>query len=118
MVILIFFHLIIMHFVNDITAITGQFVADRFAATPIWIIIDLAILVLAWIHGLNGLRIVLMDYVKRSDARRIVFGAIGLFGLVWFGAGAAVLVLRAAKRRRDAVNNRDTGDDYDHSPSI
>ena len=91
MVILIFFHLIIMHFVNDITAITGQFVADRFAATPIWIIIDLAILVLAWIHGLNGLRIVLMDYVKRTDARRIVFGAIGLFGLVWFGAGAAVL---------------------------
>ena len=82
MVILIFFHLIIMHFVNDITAITGQFVADRFAATPIWIIIDLAILVLAWVHGLNGLRIVLMDYLRRSSARRIVFGlALTVVGL-------------------------------------
>ena len=91
MVVLVFFHLTIMHFTNDIEQITGQFVADRFAATPFWIIIDLAILVLAWVHGLNGLRIVLMDYIKRSGARRIVFGAIGLFGLVWFGAGAAVL---------------------------
>ncbi|MBI5566893.1 MAG: hypothetical protein HY870_18490 [Chloroflexi bacterium] len=91
MVVLVFFHLTIMHFVNDIEQITGQFVADRFAATPLWIIIDLAILVLAWFHGLNGLRIVLTDYIKRSSARRIVFGVIGLFGLVWFGAGAAVL---------------------------
>ncbi|HZY41554.1 MAG TPA: succinate dehydrogenase, cytochrome b556 subunit [Anaerolineae bacterium] len=91
MVVLVFFHLTIMHFTNDIEQITGQFVATRFAATPLWIILDLAILVLAWFHGLNGLRIVLMDYVKRSGARRIVFGAIGLFGLVWFGAGAAVL---------------------------
>ncbi|CAG0945809.1 Succinate dehydrogenase 2 membrane subunit SdhC [Anaerolineae bacterium] len=91
MVVLVFFHLTIMHFTNDIEQITGQFVADRFAATPFWIIIDLAILVLAWFHGLNGLRIVLMDYIKRSGTRRLVFGAIGLFGLVWFGAGAAVL---------------------------
>ncbi len=91
MVILVFAHLTLMHFINDIEAITGEFVAARFAATPIWIIVDLAILVLAWIHGLNGLRIVLMDYVKRSGARRIVFGAIGLFGFVWFVAGAAVL---------------------------
>jgi succinate dehydrogenase cytochrome b556 subunit len=91
MVILVFWHLTIMHFTNDIENITGQFVANRFAATPLWIIIDLMILVLAWVHGLNGLRIVLMDYVKRSGARRIVFGLIGLFGLVWFGAGAAVL---------------------------
>ena len=91
MVILVFAHLTLMHFINDIEAITGQFVAARFAATPVWIIVDLAILVLAWIHGLNGLRIVLMDYLKRSGARRIVFGAIGLFGFVWFVAGAAVL---------------------------
>ena len=46
---------------------------------------------LAWVHGLNGLRIVLTDYIRRSGARRIVFGAIGLFGFVWFVAGAAVL---------------------------
>ncbi len=91
MVVLIFAHLTLMHFINDIDQITGEFVATRFAATPMWIIVDLIILVLAWIHGLNGLRIVLMDYIKRSGARRIVFGAIGLFGFVWFVAGAAVL---------------------------
>ncbi len=91
MVLLIFLHLFIMHFTNDITAITGQFVFDRFAATPIWIIIDLLILFLAWLHGLNGLRIVLTDYIRRGNARKIVLAVIGLFGLVWLATGAAVL---------------------------
>jgi succinate dehydrogenase / fumarate reductase, cytochrome b subunit len=91
MVALVFWHLTIMHFTTPIEDVTGQFVAARFAATPLWIILDLAILVLAWAHGLNGLRIVLMDYLRRSGARQVVFGVIGAFGLVWFGAGAAVL---------------------------
>ena len=91
LVVLVCWHLTLMHFTNDLEQITGQFVATRFAATPLWIILDLAILVLAWMHGLNGLRIVLMDYLRRSGARTIVFGLIGLFGLFWFGAGAAVL---------------------------
>ncbi len=91
MVVLVFIHLTIMHFTNDIADITGQFVLTRFAATPIWIILDLAILLLAWMHGLNGLRVVLMDYVKRGSTQKVILSIVGLFGLVWFFAGATVL---------------------------
>ncbi len=91
MIFLVFLHITIMHFLNDITAITGQFVFGRFAALPAWAWIDLAILFFAWLHGLNGLRIVLTDYIRRGTGRRIVLGIVGLFGVAWFVLGASAL---------------------------
>jgi succinate dehydrogenase / fumarate reductase cytochrome b subunit len=91
MVILVFWHLYIMHFENDISAITGEFVFQRFAQNPTWIAVDLSMLILAWLHGLNGLRIVITDYMQRSNARRIVLLAVGAFALVWLVAGGIVL---------------------------
>jgi succinate dehydrogenase / fumarate reductase cytochrome b subunit len=92
MVVLIFIHLLIMHFTTDIADVNGPFVFNRFAATPIWMVIDLLILFFAWIHGLNGVRIVLTDYMKRGTARRAVLYLIGAFGVVWFALGAYVLI--------------------------
>jgi succinate dehydrogenase hydrophobic anchor subunit len=66
-------------------------VYGRFAALPAWAWIDLAILFCAWLHGLNGLRIVLTDYVRRGTGRKVVLACVGLFGLAWFGLGASVL---------------------------
>ena len=91
MIFLVFLHITIMHFINDITAITGQFVYSRFAALPAWAWIDLAILFFAWLHGLNGLRVVLTDYIRRGTGRKVVLGLVGLFGLAWFVLGAGVL---------------------------
>ena len=48
-------------------------------------------LLLAWLHGLNGVRIVLTDYMRRGNAQRWVLYAIGAFGLVWLMAGSIVL---------------------------
>ena len=91
MIFLVFLHITIMHFINDITAITGQFVFNRFAVLPAWAWIDLAILFFAWIHGLNGLRVVLTDYIRRGTGRKIVLWVVGLFGVAWFALGAWVL---------------------------
>ncbi len=91
MIFLVFLHITIMHFINDITAITGQFVYNRFAVLPAWAWIDLAILFFAWLHGLNGLRIVLTDYIRRGTGRKIVLTVMWLFGLAWFVLGAWVL---------------------------
>jgi succinate dehydrogenase cytochrome b subunit len=91
MIFLVFLHITIMHFINDINQITGQFVYDRFAATPAWAWIDLAILFLAWLHGLNGLRVVLTDYIRRGTGRKVVLWIVGLFGIAWFVLGAWVL---------------------------
>ena len=91
MIILVFAHITLMHFINDIEQITGQFVFDRFAAFPLWAWIDLAILFFAWLHGLNGLRVVLTDYIRRGTGRKVVLGIVGVFGLAWFVLGAWVL---------------------------
>ncbi len=91
MIFLVFLHITIMHFINDINQITGQFVYDRFAALPAWAWIDLAILFFAWLHGLNGLRVVLTDYIRRGTGRKVVLWLVGLFGVAWFVLGAWVL---------------------------
>ena len=91
MIFLVFLHITIMHFINPIENITGQFVYDRFAAFPLWAWIDLAILFFAWLHGLNGLRVVLTDYIRRGTGRKIVLSMMWLFGIAWFALGAWVL---------------------------
>jgi succinate dehydrogenase / fumarate reductase cytochrome b subunit len=91
LVVLVFLHLFIMHLERDIVEVTGEFVIDRFRANPIWQFVDLAMLFLAWLHGLNGVRLVLTDYMRRGAPRKIVLYAIGAFGLVWLVAGSVVL---------------------------
>jgi succinate dehydrogenase cytochrome b556 subunit len=93
LVVLALTHLFIMHIERDITEVTGQFVAERFRNNPIWIANDLLMLFLAWLHGLNGVRIVLTDYMRTGTPRRVVLYAIGAFGLVWLVAGGYVLFL-------------------------
>jgi succinate dehydrogenase cytochrome b556 subunit len=86
-------HLFIMHIERDITEVTGEFVANRFQSNPLWIANDLLMLFLAWLHGLNGVRIVLTDYMRKGAARRWVLYAIGAFGLAWLVAGGYVLFI-------------------------
>ena len=93
LVVLALSHLYIMHIERDIVDITGEFVVDRFLVNPIWIAVDLSLLFLAWLHGLNGVRIVLTDYMRRSAPRRVVLYAIGAFGLAWLVAGGYVLFI-------------------------
>lgn len=93
LVILALSHLFIMHIERDIVDVTGEFVVNRFLSNPLWIAIDLSLLVLAWLHGLNGVRIVLTDYMRRGSPRRAVLYAIGAFGLVWLAAGGYVLFI-------------------------
>jgi len=91
LVVLVFWHLLIMHFINDISAINGDFVFTRFKENPMWVAVDLSMLILAWLHGLNGARIVITDYMRRTYIRRIVLMALFAFGLAWLVAGAVVL---------------------------
>ena len=56
-------HLVIMHLINNIDVVSYQFVVGRYA-TPFWRTYDLVMLWLAMIHGVNGVRTVLIDYVR------------------------------------------------------
>ena len=67
-------HFSLTHIVNDVTETDARFVAQRWD-NPLWRLFDWALLVLALLHGLNGLRWIIDDYV-RSPAKRAVTKAV------------------------------------------
>ncbi len=68
LLVLVLGHLGIMHLMTDIHNIDFLFIADRYK-TPLWRIYDLFILMLALLHGLNGVRTVIDDYVHQKGWR-------------------------------------------------
>ena len=85
-------HMFIMHV---LVVITGQeinfaFVQSRWG-TPFWRIYDLLLLVLAFMHGVNGARVVVGDYVTHRTARSLVIGVLLLISAIWLVAGIAII---------------------------
>lgn len=58
-------HLVIMHIINNVDVIDFNFVADRYRSFG-WRIYDLLLLVLAMLHGINGARVVIDDYLRQG----------------------------------------------------
>lgn len=70
------FHLIFMHIAMGMDAISFQLIAWRWQF-PGWRLFDLVLLVFGWLHGANGMRVVIDDYVHspvgRTVARTLLF---------------------------------------------
>ena len=74
-------HLAIMHILNTVDDIDFEFVAVRWA-NPAWRLYDWLLLLLALVHGFNGLRVVVDDYIQRPGLR--VFTQVIVFSLTAF----------------------------------
>lgn len=70
-------HLTIMHLINSIDDVDFAFVAARYA-TPFWRTYDGLLLILALLHGFNGLRVIFEDYLK--GVKRLI--AVSVSGVV------------------------------------
>lgn len=68
LVFLALLHFAITHIVNDVVETDARFVAERWE-NPMWRLFDWALLALALAHGLNGLRWIIDDYVRRPATR-------------------------------------------------
>ncbi|MDX2376966.1 succinate dehydrogenase hydrophobic membrane anchor subunit [Microbacterium sp. LRZ72] len=78
LVVLIFGHLFVNLMLGDgISGIDFGFVAGKLA-DPFWQWWDVLMLWLALIHGGNGMRTIVNDYVTNPTARRVLVWAIGL----------------------------------------
>jgi len=85
LVILIFGHLFTNLMVGKgIQAIDFAFVAGKWA-DPFWQVWDALMLVLAFIHGSNGMRTIVNDYVSKEATRK------ALIGVIW--AAAIILIV-------------------------
>ncbi len=71
-------HFSLTHIVNDVVETDSDFVARRWD-NPLWRLFDWSLLALALLHGLNGLRWIIDDYVRRPRLR--AFTKAGLYTL-------------------------------------
>jgi succinate dehydrogenase / fumarate reductase, membrane anchor subunit len=92
LVILALGHMFIMHVLVELTGgeINFAFVQSRWG-TPFWRIYDLLLLVLAFVHGANGARIVIGDYVANRTARSFFIGVLLAISAIWLLLGMAVI---------------------------
>jgi succinate dehydrogenase / fumarate reductase, membrane anchor subunit len=85
LVVLIFGHLFVNLVAGEgVSAIDFAFVAGKWA-DPFFVVWDTLLLWLALIHGANGMRTLVNDYVGNTLARRVLLGALA--------ASTAVLLL-------------------------
>jgi len=87
-------HMFIMHVLVVLTGdqIDFAFVQSRWG-TPFWRIYDLLLLVLAFMHGVNGTRIVISDYVAHRTARSLIIGVLLFISAAWLILGIAIIAL-------------------------
>ena len=82
LVFLALIHFTVTHIINDVVETDYDFVAERWH-NPAWRLFDWLLLVLALGHGVNGLRWIVDDYVRRPGRRKAVKGVLyGLTGVL------------------------------------
>lgn len=84
-------HFSVTHIVNDVVETDYDFVADRWG-NPFWKVFDWLLLALALAHGLNGLRWIVSDYVRRPGVRRLVMGVLVCLSGLLFAGGTITIV--------------------------
>jgi succinate dehydrogenase / fumarate reductase membrane anchor subunit len=84
-------HLLIMHIINNVANIDFQFVARRYA-TPFWRTYDLVMLWLALIHGLNGIRTLVGDYVRPKGWQVATLASLYVFGFILLALGSLTIL--------------------------
>ncbi len=84
-------HLAIMHVINNVEVIDYQFVARRYT-TPFWRTYDLVMLWLALMHGLNGMRNLVEDYVGARGWRVLSLASLYVVGFVFLALGSLVIL--------------------------
>lgn len=91
LIFLVIIHLIIMHVTNDVSCTTYQFVAMRYD-NPLWRLYDWLLLTLSLLHGMNGLRLVIDDYIRGRSARLTLMSVAGTLTLIFFMLGTITLI--------------------------
>jgi len=84
-------HYAIMHVINDIHAVNYNFVVTRYR-TPFWRTYDLILLTLALIHGMNGIRYLIDDYIHKPERRICSLSILYVISFVLFILGALIIL--------------------------
>ena len=84
-------HMMIQHVLNSSSNLSIIFVAEQWNSWG-WKIYDMLLLAFAYLHGINGLRIVLGDYIHNRQTMKIISIILAVFAvltIVWAGYAIA-----------------------------
>jgi succinate dehydrogenase / fumarate reductase membrane anchor subunit len=84
-------HVLIMHVLNSVDAINYAFVADRWRSIG-WRIYDWLLLGLALTHGMNGLRVIVDDYIHGRRWRWVCLSSAWLLYCVLMLVGTLTIL--------------------------
>lgn len=84
-------HVVIMHVINTVDEIDFAFVADRWSS-PFWRVYDMLLLFLALLHGVNGARVSIDDYIHQPGWRVFAYSALWLITLAFIVIGAMAIL--------------------------
>lgn len=88
-------HLFMVHIVHNVEQINYRFVATRWADPTtgvLWRLWDLAMINLAILHGFNGIREILYEYIARPKNRIVVSTLIWIVAAGLIGIGSYAIV--------------------------
>jgi succinate dehydrogenase / fumarate reductase membrane anchor subunit len=91
LIFLVIIHLFINHVTTDVACTSYQLVAGRYA-NPYWRVYDWLLLTLALLHGMNGLRVVVDDYVRTRAWRIRIESLLAVLTLALFMVGTVTLI--------------------------
>jgi succinate dehydrogenase / fumarate reductase membrane anchor subunit len=91
LIFLALFHFALTHIINDVVETDAEFVAERWD-NPLWRLYDWALLSLALLHGVNGVRWSIEDYVRRPGRRAALKATLYMVTGVLFAYGSLVIV--------------------------
>ncbi len=84
-------HVFLNHVTTDVACTSYQLIAARYH-NPFWRLYDWLLLSLALLHGMNGLRVVIDDYVRARGWRLALQSTVGVLTLAFFLLGTITLV--------------------------
>lgn len=84
-------HLFVNHVTTDVSCTSYQLVSLRYE-NPFWRLYDWLLLTLALLHGMNGLRIVVDDYVQSRGWRLSLQSLVAVATLVFLMLGTITLI--------------------------
>jgi succinate dehydrogenase / fumarate reductase membrane anchor subunit len=85
------FHLLYMHIAMGTDAVSFQLIAWRWQF-PGWRLFDLVLLVFGWLHGANGMRVVVDDYVHSPVGKIVAHALLLVLTMTLIVLGAFVVL--------------------------
>src|SRR5437899_11669775 len=92
LIFLVILHLLLNHVSTDVSCTSYQLVSIRYE-NPFWRLYDWLLLTLALLHGMNGLRVVVDDYVRSRGWRLTLQSTLAVVTLVFFMLGTITLII-------------------------